>query len=229
MSDGFYRLVKFVGRGAFWCSSRPLVLGGEGALAGVVPASGPCLLACTHTSPYDIPLLIRHVPRPLDFVSTTEVFASPLVGRFYGALNAFPLDRSRPDPRTVRVLLERLKRGRCVAIFPEGRFCKGEKSVVYTRQIKRGLGRISQLAGAPVVPVVIVNSGAYGRFGAWLPLFRTRYALAYGAPINPAAHAGAEAVEGAVVDAMVGLHALARARLGRGIAGEGSDTTSGPR
>src|ERR1041384_2498243 len=115
MSDAFYRAVRMVGTTAFWASASPVVVGESH-----VPGSGACIIAATHQSPYDVPLLIRHTRRLLDFVSTVEVFRNPLVAWFYGSLNAFPLDRSRPDVATVRVILDRLRRGRVVAIFPEG-------------------------------------------------------------------------------------------------------------
>lgn len=180
MSDAFYRTVRLIGRSAFWVSSSPTVIGVEN-----VPLSGPCLIAATHQSPYDVPLLIRHTPRLLDFVSIVEVFQNPLVAWFYGSLNAFPLDRSRADPKTVRIILDRLERSRAVAIFPEGGFRKGQESVVFSRRMRPGTGRIAHLAGAPVIPCVVTNSGIYSNPANWLPLRRTRYGVIYGAPIDP--------------------------------------------
>gem|GEM_PF-613485 len=229
MGDVFYKSVRFVGRFGFWCSSRPMIFvepetagttagtsAGKTARGDGVPLTGACLVAATHTSAYDVPLMMRQFSRHLDFVSITEVFKNPLVAWFYGNLNAFPLERARPDPKAVRVLMARLERGRCVAMFPEGRFCPGAKSVVYSGQIKRGIGRISVLSGAPIVPVVVVNSEAYKRFASWLPRFATRYGVAIGRPISPSEHAGnAEAIEAALVAAFVRLHVAISARLGR--------------
>src|SRR5262245_37068229 len=164
MSDAFYRVVRFAGTGVFLASSSPVIIGRER-----VPARGPCIIASTHQSPYDVPLLIRHTPRLLDFVSIVEVFRRPLVGWFYGSLNAFPLDRSRADSRTVRIMVRRLQRGRAVAMFPEGAIHEGKESVVYTRRIKGGVGRIARLAGTPVVPCVVIGSHAYRRWWSWLP------------------------------------------------------------
>ena len=45
-------------------SSRPLVLHPERARR-----DGAFILAANHTSPYDVPLLMRHTPRRLDFVN----------------------------------------------------------------------------------------------------------------------------------------------------------------
>ena len=204
MSDTFYKAVRFIGSSAFWVSGSPTIIGAEH-----VPAEGPCLIAATHQSPYDVALLIRHTPRLLDFVSIVEVFRNPLVAWFYGSLNAFPLDRSRPDAKTVRIILDRLERARAVAIFPEGGFRKGAESVVHTRRIRPGTGRIANLSRAPIIPCVLINSGVYSRPSSWLPVRSTRYGLVYGKPIDPTLEP--EVIEAMLVDAFVELHAeLAR-------------------
>jgi 1-acyl-sn-glycerol-3-phosphate acyltransferase len=210
MSDVFYRVVREVGRTAFVFSSRPLVLGAQH-----VARPGAFILACTHTSPYDVPLLMRHVPRHLDFVSSTEVFAQPLVGWFYRNLNAFPLDRSRPDAPTVRTILRRLQRGRVVAIFPEGGFRTGTASVIHSAKIRPGFGKLAALTRAPIVPAVVINSATYARVARWLPTFSARYGVAFGPAIEPDATPAVN--EGRLLDALRELHAQLATRLGHGI------------
>jgi 1-acyl-sn-glycerol-3-phosphate acyltransferase len=207
MSDAFYKVIRFLGRPAFWNNSVPTVLGATN-----MRRDGAFIVAATHSSPYDIPLLMRHVPRPLDFVSITEVFKDPFVAWLYGSMNAFPLERSRPDAPTVRIILDRLKRARVVAMFPEGGFRKGTDSVVYTHKINPGVGRIAQLSGAPVVPCVIVNSGVYSKFHSWLPMNGTRYGIAFGDPIFPARNEPG-VIESKLVDALVSLHAELTRRM----------------
>ncbi|HEX8341324.1 MAG TPA: lysophospholipid acyltransferase family protein [Tepidisphaeraceae bacterium] len=210
MSDAFYRAVRLIGQSAFAVSSRPLVIGIEHTRR-----SGAYLLAANHQSPYDVALLIRHVGRRIDFVSSVEVFAHPLVAWFYGSMNAFPLDRRRPDSAAVRRILDRLARGRCVGIFPEGGFRRGEASVVYSLNIRPGVGRIAHLAGAPIVPAVLIGSNDYARPAAWLPIRRTRYGLIFGAPIPPSADAAA--TDRLLAQTLANLHAELAAKLGRAI------------
>jgi len=199
VSDLFYQIIRTLGTPAFWVSSSPVVLGLEN-----LPRQGPFILAASHTSPYDVPLLIRHSPRPLDFVSIVEVFRNPLVAWFYGSLNAFPLDRGRADSKTVRVILDRLGRGRVVAMFPEGGFRRGADSVFVSRKIKPGTARLAAIAAVPIVPCVIINSEAYSRIASWLPLRRTRYGLIFGPPL--AARDDPALVESMLVDALLALH-----------------------
>ncbi|HYO10971.1 MAG TPA: lysophospholipid acyltransferase family protein [Tepidisphaeraceae bacterium] len=180
MSDRFYNVVVAIGRPAFWVSARPVILGAHHAAR-----PGPYLLASNHLSPYDVPALYRHTPRHLDFVSIVEVMRKPLVGWLFTHMNAFPLDRSRSDPRTVRIILDRLARGRAVAMFPEGRIRKTEESVITGHPFRPGVGRIAKLAGVPIVPTVVWGMDAYARFASWLPLRRVRYGVIYGEPIEP--------------------------------------------
>jgi len=206
MSDVFYRVVRFFGSHPFWLSSRFVASGLEH-----IPASGPAIIACTHSSPFDVPLLIRHSPRLLDFVSIVEVFANPFVAWFYGNMNAFPLDRHKPDAPTVRTIFSRLEQGRAVALFPEGAIRRGERSVIRTRTIKPGVGRIANRAGAPVVPAVVVNSVAYARASAWLPMRATRYSIAFGPPISPTQDPAE--IERRLVEELVRLYEVAAEKL----------------
>lgn len=199
MSDAFYDMLVALGRPAFWTSSRPTVLN---AVATERP--GAYLLAANHTSPYDIPILMRHCRRRIDFVSITEVFKNPFTAWLYGNMNAFPLERSRPDSPAVRTILDRLSHGRVVGMFPEGGFRVGEASVVHSRKIRPGIGRIAVLADVPIVPCMIVGSEQYREFASWLPLRRTTYAVAFGGMIAP--NATAEAIETQLIEAFVELH-----------------------
>lgn len=172
---------------------------------------GSFILAANHTCPYDIALLIHHVRRRIDFVSITEVFKIPWLGRFYGAMNAFPLDRSKADPATVRIIMDRLNRGRAVAMFPEGGFRLGDQSVLHGGSLRSGIGRIARMTQAPIIPCAIEDSMIYNKRASWLPLRRSRYGLAFGPPLPPpdqdATHQDTKAFELELTDRIRHLHA----------------------
>lgn len=210
MGDVFYNLVWHVCAPAFVVSGDPVVIGREH-----VERKGAFILAANHQSAYDVPLLMLHVRRHIDFVSIVEVFQKPLVGWFYGSLNAFPLDRDKADSKTVRVILDRLSHGRVVGMFPEGRFRAGASSMVHTRKIKPGIGRIAQIAGVPIVPCAIIGSPSYSKFKSWLPQKKTRYGLAFGPPLMAAGEPSS--LELKLADAIAALHIELTAKLGFGI------------
>lgn len=178
MSDLFYNVVVLVCRHAFVVSGDAVVLH-----ANRIPRNGPFILASTHTSPFDVPVLMRASRRRLDFVSITEVFSRPYMAWFYSRMNAFPLDRNRKDPRTVRIILDRLKQGRAVAMFPEGRVRAEAESVVHGANFRPGVARIARMAGVAIIPVVVWGATQYSRPASWLPLQRTRYGINFGDPL----------------------------------------------
>lgn len=182
MSDWFYNVIWTIGSHPFISSGLPTILHCERTRR-----AGAYLLASNHHSPFDVPLLIRHCARKIDFVSSTEVFSHRFARWFFGNMNAFPLDRSRPDAGTIRIILDRLKQGRVVGIFPEGSFRNGPTSVVHGGSIRRGIGKIAQLAQAPVLPAVVVNSQAYGKASSWIPYKHVRYGVIFGHPLEPPA------------------------------------------
>jgi 1-acyl-sn-glycerol-3-phosphate acyltransferase len=179
MSDAFYRFARFVGRPAFWASSRPVVLHADR-----VDVPGPLLIAPNHLSPYDVPCLMASTRQLLDFVSIVELFRNPATRWFLSRMNAFPLDRGRVDAATTRRILDRLSRGRKVVMFPEGQIRTAATSLLAGGSFKPTVARLVAMAGVPVVPCVVLGTGAYARAGAWLPGARTRYAVNFGEPIS---------------------------------------------
>ncbi|HEX8916652.1 MAG TPA: lysophospholipid acyltransferase family protein, partial [Humisphaera sp.] len=143
MSDLTYRLVRAIGYPAFWTSSSPVYLHRDR-----VPRAGAAILAATHLSPYDVPCLMAASPRNVDFMSVVEFLRKPLVGRLFRWMNCFFLDRGRADARAVREALARLRAGRMIGMFPEGRIRGWDESVVHGRPFKPGVARLAVLAGA---------------------------------------------------------------------------------
>jgi 1-acyl-sn-glycerol-3-phosphate acyltransferase len=182
MSDAFYKLVRTLGHPVFWLASKPTVLHADRMMG-----NAPFILAPNHLSPYDVPCLMASSRRVLDFVSIAELFRRPVVGWFLTNMNAFGLDRSRPDPATTRIILDRLAHGRTVAMFPEGRIRRAEDSVLNGGSFKASVTRLARLAGVPIVPCVVLATGAFSSPIAWLPLRRTRYAVCFGdaLQVNP--------------------------------------------
>jgi len=212
MSDWFYTLGRWVTQHAMFCSGRAVVVDGA-----KVHQKPPFILAATHRSPYDIAVLLRHGPRQLDFLSITDLFVRRDVAWLFRMMNAFPLDRHKPDTATVKQLVRRLKSGRAIGMFPEAAMNRGEESAVVTRKIVPGVGRLAALARVPILPCVILGSENYeGSWTHWLPLRRTRYGVIFGDLIPPAATP--EETEEKLIDAWVGLHprlmAAMRAKFG---------------
>jgi 1-acyl-sn-glycerol-3-phosphate acyltransferase len=186
MSDFIYDWVVRICKPAFQISSSPVVLHRER-----LEQPGAYILAPTHGSAYDVPCLMKESNRRrLDFVSVTELYRNPLVAVFFDSVNVFPLDRSRPDSPTVRKILDRLRNGRAVVMFPEGRIRRPDESVLNGGDMKPGVAKIAHLADVPVVPAVLVDTGLYTKASSWLPVRGTRFGVAIGQPLRAEAGMG---------------------------------------
>lgn len=147
-----------------------------------VPKSGACLIVANHQSFWDPPLVgcrIRY--RPLTFLARASLFKSTLFGGLISRVNALPIRDGEGDIRAIRDIIERLKQGEAVVIFPEGsRTFDGAME-----PFRDGAALIIRKAKCPVVPVAIE-----GAFDAWprtasKPRPCKRIMVMYGKPIPP--------------------------------------------
>lgn len=175
----FYRAVWLLGYPHFRLASRPRVLHRER----VRRLSGGFLLAANHVSPFDCPLLMMVTPRMIWWLSVAEFFQRRWSRWFLTALGAMPLDRNRPDPRTVRRVVSHLRAGRVVGIFPEGRLRPGADSVLHGGKLDEGVCRLAGLAGVPILPCVVLGGERFWRWQAWVPGAGTRWTVAFSEPL----------------------------------------------
>ena len=89
-----------------------------------VPRRGSFILLPKHQRWEDVPLLGLAVSRPLYYVAKIELFLNPLSNWFISSLGGIPLDRRRPlaSRRSIRVLVDLLRGGGGLVIFPEGTY-----------------------------------------------------------------------------------------------------------
>src|ERR1700747_52503 len=109
----------------FGYSSRIYAIGREN-----VERGGGFLLSSNHISHFDPFIISSVVRRKIDWMAMAEFFPLPVVGLFLRAVDAFPAERDRADRKTIRTAIERLKHGRIVGVFPEGRIRSGAQSLL---------------------------------------------------------------------------------------------------
>src|SRR5512143_2425212 len=85
-----------------------------------VPKEGPVILASNHASYLDPPFVGTGVPRRVNFLAKEELFNKPWKRFVLRNWKAMPVRREQLDKAVLKAVLERLKAGEVVGLFPEG-------------------------------------------------------------------------------------------------------------
>jgi 1-acyl-sn-glycerol-3-phosphate acyltransferase len=103
---------------------------------------------------------------------------NPTLARWLPHLNAFPVDRDRPDRKSIRTALDYLDKGFPLVLFPEGtRSPDGRLAPA-----EPGLALLVQKSGAPVVPVALIGPETVLGPGMKRPR-RAKIKVVFGRPI----------------------------------------------
>lgn len=112
-------------------------------------AGRKAVIVANHTSYLDGPILSAFLPDRASFAINTHVAKTWWARLSFHFFNMIPIDPM--SPMSIRTLVEEVKKGRKIVIFPEGRLTvTGALMKVY-----EGPGAIAQLSGARVLPVRI--------------------------------------------------------------------------
>jgi 1-acyl-sn-glycerol-3-phosphate acyltransferase len=113
--------------------------------------SGGFIVAANHLSDFDAPLLPLAVRRRIRIMGKSELFNGRW-GWLLNLLGAFPVRRGYWDHDALETAAEVIRRGRVMAMFPEGG--------VHTERVpaRGGIGHIAHVAGATVLPVHLAGT-----------------------------------------------------------------------
>jgi 1-acyl-sn-glycerol-3-phosphate acyltransferase len=137
-----------------------------------VPKKGPFIIALNHLSWTDVPLVPCYLSTRVIYLAKEELFMGKL-GLLVRFLGAIPVKRGEADRQLLRASDDLLKRGKVLAIFPEGTRSKD----LHLGQAHAGMGMIALRAGVPIIPVAVCGSENA------LKKFRPRVTISYGEPL----------------------------------------------
>jgi 1-acyl-sn-glycerol-3-phosphate acyltransferase len=123
-----------------------------------VPKKGPFLLISNHQSYLDPVLCAVPITRRIGFLARESLFTHWLFGGLIRSLGTIPLKLGEADISAMRKVIDVLKEGRGVCLFPEGTRSLDGKITPF----KPGFGLLCRRGKAAVVPVVID-----GAFECW--------------------------------------------------------------
>ena len=119
---------------------------------GVHKRQGIC---SNHISLMD-PVLIHCLfwDRRVYFLAAVELYADDLKSFFFKMVKCIPVDRNNFSMASFSAVTERLKAGKTVAMFPEGRINKDDHDML---SFKTGAVLMAASSNVPIVPVYIVK------------------------------------------------------------------------
>jgi 1-acyl-sn-glycerol-3-phosphate acyltransferase len=119
----------------------------------------------------------------IGYLTAREYFELPgFVNWVCRAMECIPVDRNGRDMQSVRQALERLKQGRLLGLFPEGRL-NGETPNDRLLAGDTGVAWLALKAAVPVIPIFIQNAPRSGSM-VWVFFRRARVRLIFGQPLD---------------------------------------------
>jgi 1-acyl-sn-glycerol-3-phosphate acyltransferase len=119
-----------------------------------VPRKGSAVIIANHVSMVD-PFVIGYgAGRRVNFMAKEELFRNKLLGWLIRRLGAFPVDRARRDPASLRTALIVLRSDELLGMFPEGtRSTSGG-----LLEFRTGALRLASRTRAPIVPAAVIGT-----------------------------------------------------------------------
>ena len=147
----WYDFVKITGLipGLIWIRPKVIYTGGKCPRGGV-------LISSNHPTFLDPIILLASIRnRRLHSLATTDLFSNKLKTFMFSRMHCIPVDKNNFSMTTFHEVVDRLKAGKAVVIFPEGQVNRGGGQEI--RAFKSGAILMAHHASAPVLPVYIVR------------------------------------------------------------------------
>lgn len=166
----FYRVCRVIINAFCRLTMRIKVTGKEN-----IPTDGAVVLCSNHIGIRDVFLIGITYPRQLYFLSKKEWFKNPVISSVMRAWGAIPLDRGGKDVGALKNAVAVAKKGKTLAIFPQGT----RKAGVNPREttVKSGAGMIAYHSHAQILPVCIKTDKCKYKF-------MRKIEIIYGKPIK---------------------------------------------
>lgn len=145
-----------------------------------VPREGAALLIGNHRSYLDIPLIGTGVRRPVHFVARASLRSSRGIALLIRITRSIPIEPRAPDRAALGAIVDELKAGELVAMFPEGTRSNRDEVLPF----RGGALLAARRAGVPLIPMGVRGTGkALPRGRSWPRLHRLE--VHFGEPIDP--------------------------------------------
>ena len=141
-----------------WCRLVAFTIFARLRVYGVekVEPNRPYVYMANHSSLIDTPALFACLPYPFRIMAKKGLFWVPFMGWHLWTAGHFAIERgdARKTAKSIRKVIEGVKAGKSLAVFPEGTRTPDGR----LQEFKSGAFRIAVRAGVPIVPVTIRGS-----------------------------------------------------------------------
>ena len=144
-----YRIGRALAAIGFGVGSRLHVTGLEH-----VPRRGPLIVVTNHVSIFDGPLVFAELPLSVNMMVAKKYASYPLLHPLLHVAGAIYVEQDRPDRRAMRMTLEVLARGGCIAVAVEGTRSHTGGLI----RGKAGTAYLAKRARVPLLPVVVYGT-----------------------------------------------------------------------
>jgi 1-acyl-sn-glycerol-3-phosphate acyltransferase len=166
-----------------------------------LPASGAYVLAPTHRSYVDTPIVACVSRRRIRFMGKQEIWKNEQLGWFFGLLGAFPVARGTADREALKRCIAVLDDGEPLVLFPEGE----RKDGPIVQPLFDGAAYVAARGGAPIIPVGIGGSAKVMPRHAKM-IHPCRVHVIIGEPITIARNEAGRPSRAALAEATAELH-----------------------
>lgn len=168
-----------------------------------LPTTQPFILAPSHRSNIDSPVVGVITKRRMRFMAKKEMWKVAWAGKLWVAIGAFPVDRGTADREALRTCEAVIEGGEPLVMFPEG----SRQSGPVIQPLFDGPAFVAARTGAPIVPVGI--GGAEGAMPAGSKFLKpVKLVVVIGPPLAPPqAEDGKKPSRRAVKEKTAELHA----------------------
>ena len=144
-----------------------------------VPMQGPVVLASNHASYLDPTLVGAALHRAIHYLAREDLFRLPMMGWVLPRLFVVPVDRDGGGGKGLKMILDRLRTGAAIILFPEGTRTRDG----LLQHARAGIGLTVIKSSCPVVPVRVF--GTFEAYGRQMRVPRPRHiAVKFGKPLD---------------------------------------------
>ncbi len=145
-----------------------------------LPSKGGVIIAPTHRSNLDTPMIGASAGRPLRYFAKSGLFRGPITTWILVSMGAFPVRRDMVDRSALKAALSVLEAGQPLVVFPEGE----RKSGPRIHPLLDGAAWLAAKSQVPVVPVAIGGTERAMGIGIRMPRPRS-VRFVWGEPLDP--------------------------------------------